>query len=280
MSFPASVTTISVHGRVLTPAGNAATGAIYFKIPQALRDTTGNVVVGPSDISATLDASGDFTVSLVATDDPDITPQGWAYIVRADFDVWRQTFEIQVPYNGGSLEFADILPAVTTPSVSTYLPISGGTLTGSLGIGTAPAHRLHVVGTGTTRTVFAEHATTGSLLANFHSRTPDVGSRAFAADISGDASSRFIIESNGLTEWGNGSSRDTNLYRSAANVLKTDDSFHVSLDLRHLGTSLGFYNAAAVAKPTVTGSRAGNAALASLLTALANLGLITDSSTV
>lgn len=40
---------------------------------------------------------------------------------------------------------------------------------------------------------------------------------------------------------------------------------------------IGFYGAAAVAKPTVTGSRGGNAALASLLTQLASLGLIVDS---
>ncbi len=39
----------------------------------------------------------------------------------------------------------------------------------------------------------------------------------------------------------------------------------------------GFYGATPVAKPTVTGSRGGNAALASLLTQLASVGLITDS---
>jgi hypothetical protein len=38
-----------------------------------------------------------------------------------------------------------------------------------------------------------------------------------------------------------------------------------------------FFGAAPIARPTVTGSRGGNAALASLCTALANLGLITDS---
>jgi hypothetical protein len=42
---------------------------------------------------------------------------------------------------------------------------------------------------------------------------------------------------------------------------------------------LGFYNTTPVAKPTVSGSRGGNAALASLLTALANLGLVTNSTT-
>lgn len=43
--------------------------------------------------------------------------------------------------------------------------------------------------------------------------------------------------------------------------------------------NLGFNGAPPISKPSVTGSRGGNAALASLLTALANLGLITDSST-
>jgi hypothetical protein len=41
---------------------------------------------------------------------------------------------------------------------------------------------------------------------------------------------------------------------------------------------LGFFGASAIAKPTVTGSRGANDALASLLTALASLGLLTDSS--
>lgn len=43
--------------------------------------------------------------------------------------------------------------------------------------------------------------------------------------------------------------------------------------------NVGFYNTAPSAKPTITGSRGGNAALASLLTGLAGLGLITDSTT-
>ena len=42
---------------------------------------------------------------------------------------------------------------------------------------------------------------------------------------------------------------------------------------------IGFLGAAPVSRQSVTGSRAGNAALASLCTALANLGLITNSTT-
>jgi hypothetical protein len=51
----------------------------------------------------------------------------------------------------------------------------------------------------------------------------------------------------------------------------------------HVGTTtsdeVGFFSATPITRPTVTGSRGGNAALASLLTALANLGLIVNSST-
>ena len=44
------------------------------------------------------------------------------------------------------------------------------------------------------------------------------------------------------------------------------------------GRRIGFLGTAPVVKQTVTGSKGANAALTSLLTALANLGLITDSS--
>ncbi|MHC3450739.1 hypothetical protein [Streptomyces prasinus] len=81
-------------------------------------------------------------------------------------------------------------------------------------------------------------------------------------------------------EWGpGGAARDTNLRRSAANELTTDDALVVALALRHLGTTLGFYGATAAAKPTVTGSTGGNAALTSLISALATLGLITNNTT-
>jgi hypothetical protein len=45
------------------------------------------------------------------------------------------------------------------------------------------------------------------------------------------------------------------------------------------GNKAGFYGATPASKPAVTGSRGGNAALASLISALATLGLVTDSTT-
>ena len=60
-----------------------------------------------------------------------------------------------------------------------------------------------------------------------------------------------------------------NLYRSGAGIINTDAALAV-------GGGVGFNGAAPVAKPVVTGSRGGNEALGSLLSALAAMGLITD----
>jgi hypothetical protein len=56
------------------------------------------------------------------------------------------------------------------------------------------------------------------------------------------------------------------------------DRFNWDIDMRFL-QDVGFNGTVPIAKPTVTGSRGANAALQSLLTALANYGLVTDSTT-
>lgn len=62
--------------------------------------------------------------------------------------------------------------------------------------------------------------------------------------------------------------------------LTVDGILRVEGTLDFNGANLGFFGTAPTTKPVVTGSRGANAALASLLTGLAALGLVTDSSTV
>jgi len=52
-----------------------------------------------------------------------------------------------------------------------------------------------------------------------------------------------------------------------------------SIQVASAGGRVGFLGTAPIARPTVSGAKGGNAALASLLTALASYGLVTDSST-
>lgn len=70
-------------------------------------------------------------------------------------------------------------------------------------------------------------------------------------------------------------------YRNAANTVIFSINLTTGLTTASklaITGVIGFNGTTPIAKPTVTGSRGANVALASLLTALANLGLITDSS--
>ena len=75
----------------------------------------------------------------------------------------------------------------------------------------------------------------------------------------------------------------TSVYMTMTGGIGTviNSSLTVSGSVTKIGTGttqkIGFWGATPVTRPTVTGSRGGNAALASLLTALANEGLITNS---
>lgn len=64
-----------------------------------------------------------------------------------------------------------------------------------------------------------------------------VGSDAFQARVTGDTVSRLNIDADGGMAWGPGGAgaQDTNLYRSAADTLKTDDSLVVGANLTVTG---------------------------------------------
>jgi hypothetical protein len=60
---------------------------------------------------------------------------------------------------------------------------------------------------------------------------------AYFVQKTGDSDGRYLVRADGLMEWGSGAAtRDTNLYRSAANTLKTDDALVVAGGITSTGT--------------------------------------------
>jgi hypothetical protein len=75
------------------------------------------------------------------------------------------------------------------------------------------------------------------------------GSTALSANVSGEAGRRWKIIGTGEFDIGPGDGTfDTKLYRNGIGDLKTDTGLTVGTFLKHLGTTLGFYGAAAVTK--------------------------------
>lgn len=114
-------------------------------------------------------------------------------------------------------------------------------------------------------------------LNNTYASTIMLGRGAVAA-----AANEMVIgsASYAANRWIPGHDPDTYLDWATADTIKFYAGAQKVLELNETGSApyMGFFGTAAGAKPTVTGSRGGNAALADLLTELATLGLITDSS--
>jgi len=116
---------------------------------------------------------------------------------------------------------------------------------------------------------------------DLHNVSVGLATKCFTIGADGAANKVFEIHQTGEIRIGPGgaTATDVTLARSATETLKITGNLHVDGDFRMIkfAGAVGFFNATAVGKQTVSGSRGGNAALADLLTKLANYGLITDS---
>jgi hypothetical protein len=115
MAIGTSVSTVTIAGSYVDFEGNTIQGQIRFTLGDVLRNGTDDQMVAPSSIVIPLSA-GAFTVSLPATNDPDVVPNPFTYTVEESFPGGR-TYTISVPYDTvGELNLADLSP---TPTLTT-----------------------------------------------------------------------------------------------------------------------------------------------------------------
>jgi hypothetical protein len=171
--------------------------------------------------------------------------------------------------------------------VDDYLPLAGGTLSGALTI------NADLTVDGNTQLGDASASSSVSGMTRYGTLSSDVnnatlGFELFAQD--GTNNQRiWLFNDDSTNHVGIDFTYSTGLnafqIRRVGTAIFEISATGASVDLKPSGTSklavnttgLGFFATSPIAKPTVTGSRGGNAALASLLTALANYGLITNS---
>jgi hypothetical protein len=112
MALGPSLTTVTLTGSYVDFEGNPIEGQIRFSIGEVLRNGTDDQLVAPSSVVVPL-SSGSFSVSLPATNDPDVVPNPFVYTVEESFPNGR-SYQITIPYTTvGSLDLADISPDPT-----------------------------------------------------------------------------------------------------------------------------------------------------------------------
>ena len=214
------------------------------------------------------------------------------YPIRITRATMATTFggPVQMSSTLGVTGAATFSAAVTLPAGSTgpFLPIGGGSLSGKLTVSSGglnvsnggqftannPSHQFGAIAN-VGLTILLVGASGGARVLNIYSNSNagpglrwQLGTDAVAEGGS-NAGTNFVL----------GAFSDTGVAIGTALAFTRSTMQATFAGPVRMNGTVGFNTTAPVAKPTVSGAKGSNAALASLLTALAAYGLITDSST-
>lgn len=129
MSWNPALTIITVSGTIqLTDdVPKPASGYIEWKTDYPLTDVADNIVSGPINLKATLNANGFFSIELPATNDPNISPLDFPYHVSVKTTAYNEQFDTYLPYDtpGAAIDWAMISPVLNPPApTGVYAPYS------------------------------------------------------------------------------------------------------------------------------------------------------------
>lgn len=121
MALTPDLSTVTIEGTYVDVTGNAISGSIRFTGQSIIKDKDQNQIIINKSITEVLDATGSFTTTLPITNDSDVTPVPFAYLVEELFSGGR-TFYITLPSGTTSpTNIADLAPAVSTTEATAYI---------------------------------------------------------------------------------------------------------------------------------------------------------------
>ncbi|MEU7046030.1 hypothetical protein AB0A77_33940 [Streptomyces varsoviensis] len=122
--LPESIPTVTVTGRFLSPDGRPLSGAVTFRAPAQLTFPDADVILG-GPVVAQLDAQGQISATLPATDAPHMDPSGWSYVVAEQLTGIPngRSYNVLLPVAEPHVDLADIAP--TDPSKPNYVAVRG-----------------------------------------------------------------------------------------------------------------------------------------------------------
>jgi hypothetical protein len=122
MPYSNDVSVRTVFGQYLKSSGLAASGTVTFTPSSRVEDAL-NATILSTPITVTLNATGEFTVSLPCTDDLDLSPRGWYYTATVRIRGARPySFRFYLPVgNASSVDITklDTVEPVTTSPLGT-----------------------------------------------------------------------------------------------------------------------------------------------------------------
>jgi hypothetical protein len=132
MALPGDLAQVTITGTFLDPSGMPQRGFVSFAANCVLTDVADSVVIAAVARTYEL-VNGSFSATLVGTDATQIAPAGWAYeIVIAIVGTPQYSFAAFAPSADSPLDISELAPIQLSAEMTSYLPASGGTMTGPL----------------------------------------------------------------------------------------------------------------------------------------------------
>jgi hypothetical protein len=275
MPFPtATITKIVTSGAFYKSDGTPASGTITFTPSIAAAAAAAVLPITPLVI--TLDASGAFSASLAATDDPDWIAQPFTYLVTEKIaGAAVRSYSIAVPAasSGGLLDLSTVAPVATVDQVNTVVLLAGSSMTGSLLIRDATATTVKSLGIGVALDVAAGGGASSSVL-DVRSDDAAIGAAFFKHNPPGGTATTHTLTARQAATNGSGTG-------SALNVTSDNVGFSCmqvsgketdrgTVKIAHLNNSGGAADdgsAAAISIDTQYGDEGGTAAQGIFMTA-------------
>ena len=98
MPFPPSMSLVTIKGSYTNYDGTPVVGSVTFRTDDVVISSSANEHILPTPVEVPLDANGDFSIQLPATDDPDYTPSDFVYRVVENF-IGGRSFVMSAPVN-------------------------------------------------------------------------------------------------------------------------------------------------------------------------------------
>lgn len=109
-------TQVTVYGTYLQPNSIPATGSVTFTLTAAMTDGTTIIAAAPQQVN--LDAHGQFSVPLYATDDPTTSPTNVLYHITEQINSGKlisRGFLVQLTHTLTTVDITDLAPVIPQP---------------------------------------------------------------------------------------------------------------------------------------------------------------------
>jgi hypothetical protein len=120
---------VTLTGHYQTANGSPETGTVTITPSTTLQSSSNNLIIQSGPVTATLDGTGSFSLSLVATDASAVSPTGWTYTVverlGSQLAPVGRTYSILLPQADSPVDLSSISPVSPAGSLSEFGALGG-----------------------------------------------------------------------------------------------------------------------------------------------------------